>query len=445
MAGLLCCIAASASHAQTLLKVDVNDREMAQRDMTDVNNTVPGFGEFQLTGTVPATGNAGAQSSTNANVNGYDISVLAVNAAGNAQGGIDDRDRTTPITTPTLDQIYDDFIFTAGGVGAGGGIDMAIQGGALQPNTAYDFSLYAFDSGSPSPPTRTADWLDGNRSNARAFSTKFSSNVTPTTDDQFKFTGVAVTDGSGRLFLRGRNTTPLTGTTINPGVFVNGFEINPFAGATLEVNSTTGAVRLLNELGSPLQLSYYEIGSPSGSLNVGGWTSLDEAEGGDPIGAGWDEAGGSDADLLGEGNLTSMLTLSASGGSANLGSAFTVGGTQDLFFSYAAPGAPTLRGGLVKYVTGGGGDGDFNNDGDVDGHDLLAWQRTLGASVPNGTGADGSGNGTVDAADLNLWKAQFGNGTATPAASAIPEPATLGLAGLVGLGLAATRRRVTSR
>jgi hypothetical protein len=68
---------------------------------------------------------------------------------------------------------------------------------------------------------------------------------------------------------------------------------------------------------------------------------------------------------------------------------------------------------------------DYDDDGDVDGADFLVWQRTLGATVTPGTGADGSNNGTVDAADLTRWKTNFGSATA--AAAAVPEPAGLAL------------------
>ena len=378
---------------------------------------------------------------TTLNLGGYDVSATPVNAAGVTTSGVDDRDRATPTTSPTLNQLYDDFMFTATGVGAGGGIDLTVQGGALEPNKPYTFSLYAYDSGSTGV-VRTANWLDGNRGDVLSFSTSFAAATSPTADDQYKFTGVAVSDGAGRLFVRGRNTTPLTGTTINPGVFVNGFEINPFSGLTLEVNTTTGAIRLLNEQTSSIDLSYYEIRSEAGSLNSTGWVSLDDGEGGDPVGTGWDEAAGSSANILSEGNLTSMLSLAGNGGAASLGSGFTVGGSQNLSFSYAAPGAATLQGGFVKYVTGGASNADYDDDTDVDGNDFLLWQRQLGATVPNGTGADGSGNGLVDAADLALWRTQFGTTPATSAVAAVPEPATMWLLAFAtgGLLLGAKRR-----
>ena len=439
VAVMLCCVLAGTSHAQTLLKVDVDARAGDSTAGPPGDNTVAGFGAFTLT---PAT--TGAQPSSTANINGYDISVLGVNAAGAAQLGIDDRDRATPTTAPTLNQLYDDFIFTAGGVGIGGGIDLTVAGGALQPNTPYAFSIYAFDTGSTGV-VRTANWLDGNRGDNLSFSTSFSGANSPTTDEQYKFTGVALSDATGKLLLKGRNTTALTGTGgVNPGVFVNGLEINPFTGLTLEVNSTTGAVRLLNEQASAINLSYYEIRSATGVLNPAGWTSLDDGEGGDPFGTGWDEAGGSSANVLSEGNLTSMLSLPASGGSASLGSAFTAGGGQNVSFSYSAPGDATLRGGFVKFVTGGVvANADYDDDGDVDGRDFLLWQRQSGSTVPAGTGADGSGNGVVDAADLTLWRTQFGTTPpATGAVAAVPEPATMTLVGLAmgGLLLGAKRR-----
>jgi hypothetical protein len=202
-----------------LLAVDVNDRTVV-----DTPNTAPGFSQFQLSGTTAAVGD------TTAVVGGYTVTVTAVNAAGAPQGGIDDRDRGAPaVTTPTLDQIYDDFIFTAAGVGVGGGVDMSINsGGALAANTPYLFSVYSFDSGSTGQTQpRTSAWFDGNNADALVLVTSFAGSVLPVTDDQYKFTGIAMTDASGNLLLKARNTTANdSGGAITPGVFVNGFEID---------------------------------------------------------------------------------------------------------------------------------------------------------------------------------------------------------------------------
>jgi hypothetical protein len=74
-------------------------------------------------------------------------------------------------------------------------------------------------------------------------------------------------------------------------------------------------------------------------------------------------------------------------------------------------------------------DGDYDGDGDVDGHDLLMWQRNVGnaaGSLPNDpTGA------TIGAEQLSAWAGNFG---ASPGALAvIPEPSawTLLVAGCV--------------
>ncbi|RIK74481.1 MAG: hypothetical protein DCC67_16560 [Planctomycetota bacterium] len=66
---------------------------------------------------------------------------------------------------------------------------------------------------------------------------------------------------------------------------------------------------------------------------------------------------------------------------------------------------------------------DFDSDGDVDGVDLLIWQRGFG-STTGATRADGDadGNGSVNALDLAAWKSQFPGSATTTAAAAVPEP-----------------------
>jgi hypothetical protein len=59
---------------------------------------------------------------------------------------------------------------------------------------------------------------------------------------------------------------------------------------------------------------------------------------------------------------------------------------------------------------------DFDQDGQVDGADLLIWQHGIGESSPG----DANRDGVVDAADLAEWQAQFP--AAHAQASAVPEP-----------------------
>lgn len=67
--------------------------------------------------------------------------------------------------------------------------------------------------------------------------------------------------------------------------------------------------------------------------------------------------------------------------------------------------------------------GDFDGDLDVDGEDLLAWQR---GDSPNPMSAD----------DLSLWQQNYAGGAGTlESAVAVPEPASMMLCGLVALAL----------
>ncbi len=86
---------------------------------------------------------------------------------------------------------------------------------------------------------------------------------------------------------------------------------------------------------------------------------------------------------------------------------------------------------------------DFDGDGDVDGTDFLAWQSgngtTSGAVLADG---DANGDGVVDGSDLSIWQGQFGNLPAT-VATAVPEPTSLALLGLMFLGEIVVCRRRT--
>ena len=81
-------------------------------------------------------------------------------------------------------------------------------------------------------------------------------------------------------------------------------------------------------------------------------------------------------------------------------------------------------------------DGDFNDDGFVDATDYAVWRENLGtdADLPNDTTPP-----TVTSSDLTDWQNNYG-AEAAAAATATPEPGTLGLV-VLGFGLSAWRRR----
>lgn len=79
-------------------------------------------------------------------------------------------------------------------------------------------------------------------------------------------------------------------------------------------------------------------------------------------------------------------------------------------------------------------DANFNQDGDVDGTDFLAWQRGFGVGSTLAQG-DANGDRVVDAADLTVWENQFGRSSLSAFAT-VPEPTSgVLLLGVAGLGM----------
>ena len=66
---------------------------------------------------------------------------------------------------------------------------------------------------------------------------------------------------------------------------------------------------------------------------------------------------------------------------------------------------------------------DFDEDGDVDGDDFLAWQGGFGISNGAGHGqGDANADGDVDRDDYLVWQNQFGEASVVGASEAVPEP-----------------------
>lgn len=235
----------------------------------------------------------------------------------------------------------------------------------------------------------------------------------------------------------------LTGSEAYANSVVGPDALSPNGSISLEVNKTTGAVSLKNNIASPVVIDFLRVSSVGGALSVGGWNSLDDqnfqavdgADGGsvagDSPGEGWDQAGGSSANQLVEQFLGAGGSTIAANQTINLGTAYNTAifgaNNGDLKFEFGLNGGSLLTAPVV-YVTSGGLSGDFNNSGKVDGADFLLWQRNFGQPG-------------YDAASLAQWKANFGAGASEVAAAAVPEPATLGLIALAGVALVAKRRQ----
>ena len=209
---------------------------------------------------------------------------------------------------------------------------------------------------------------------------------------------------------------------MNPQLLIN--EATEQVVLTLRVNTTTGAMSILNPGTDPvvntmIDIDGYVINSPAGSLNPAGFTGI---SGTGPVD--WQIISPTSANLS-ELNRDSS-TVFSEGNSRSLGTGFTPGASPDagLTFTYnVSGGAPAV--GIVEYVSGGL-TGDYNGNGSVDADDYVVWR--------NGGSPDSSQNG------YSQWRANFGMpagaGTSlgssnVAVAASVPEPNSFGL--LVGL------------
>ncbi len=260
-------------------------------------------------------------------------------------------------------------------------------------------------------------------------------------DAQMHYSNIAIWD---------RPLTPFEITALG-GPDPDGIDLNvPVPGITLQVNTTTGNVTMLNNRGIdlPEAINFYEILSPAGALNATGWNSLDD-QGTDSLGSAdgqsWDEGGGSDANLLTEAFLLGTSQFN-DGRSIDLGTAFDPsqfgqGQDGDLEFYFGMADSEQRLAGRVEYVSGGFLSADFNTDTFVDGQDLAIWNASFGVDA----GGDADSDGDSDGNDFLTWQLQHtGSPLATPDAVGVPEPRAFGLLllGLAGLILLAGQRTV---
>ncbi len=191
----------------------------------------------------------------------------------------------------------------------------------------------------------------------------------------------------------------------------------------LAVNPFTGEAQLRNlstVIDTP-DIKSYSILSESESLQVDSWNALAEQLGQE---SGWREARPT-AGAISELNLASSAELST-GRSFDLGTVFDPDGTRDLRFVYSTVEGEVLEG-TVEYVTEfatGTILGDFDGNGTVDLADFTLLKDNFGGSDAIFAAGSSNGDDLVDLTDFTLLKENFG------ASAAVPEPATLCLAGL---------------
>jgi hypothetical protein len=220
---------------------------------------------------------------------------------------------------------------------------------------------------------------------------------------------------------------------------------NPiFNNLVLDVDRSSGNITLKNESSVAVQIEAYTITSEAGSLNTG-WNGLSDTV------ANWQKNVGTPNALAelssintSTGRPLAPLTING-GASYDLGTAFGIGGTEDLAFSFLLTSDTSGNGfaGDIRYVGSGGGlVGDYNGDGFVNLADYTVWRDTLGSTT--NLAADGNNNNTIDAGDYGVWKTNFGTSSGSLAgvsSAQVPEPSTVILLSLLAtVGFVARRR-----
>jgi BNR repeat-containing family member len=394
------------------IAVDIDSTRISASDTSGTINTQPGFTSWNLT-------NVGTSGST-ITVDGITFEIFGLAAA--------NQSRVRPSGNGTnFNSMTTDFVFNQGSNGAG--VGLRITG---LPVGTYDMQSWHYDStlnnsnefvqievrnqGQASPPPVV---------DAFAFANSPASFQVPVTAaGQVK--EIVFREDSAT------NQTRLNGFTLTSP---------PTVELTLEVNTTSGEMRIINQQNVAFDVNYYEIRSTSGELKPNGWVSFEDTDAVlDPLGAGWDEAPASNSNLLNEVSFQSSITF-APGATASLGSPFTIGGAPNIEFKYAGPNETLLRSGTVTYVSGTAGvAGDYNNNGVVDSGDYVLWRK--GDTLQN----EGRSVGIVDQQDYNFWKARIGvtssgSGLSSVALSSVPEPTAAGLIVVAIISMAVGCRR----
>lgn len=206
----------------------------------------------------------------------------------------------------------------------------------------------------------------------------------------------------------------------------------------VDIDPVTGAVSLRNSTDEAIPLDYYELTSPSGSLNTTGWVSLESQNrngfnAGTGQGDGWEELGTATDERLAEGRLLGGSEIAA-GESLPIGNAFATSGQLDLQVTYRSFGE--FQNGRLGEASVGQ-PGDFNDDGLVNAADYTAWHDASGLAIvlPNDPTP-----GVLSNADRTLWASNYGGEALL--SIALPTPSGGALLALTALCVYLPRRAV---
>jgi hypothetical protein len=198
--------------AQPILSVDFN-----RRNSTEAADTFPGFQSFIIS----SNGGVAAIQTTPTTRTFGPFTVTLANSGG---PGYDDRLRGTPVNSGAFTDslLLRDFVFSREQTGTSG-LDVTVEG--LTPDAFYRVTIWSFDTGSGG--NRVSDWTANG--NVAISGYAFNGNVLPTTNTQYRFSFVAVANGSGQVVVSGRRNPASVDTAgaAQFGVFLNALQIEP--------------------------------------------------------------------------------------------------------------------------------------------------------------------------------------------------------------------------
>ena len=176
---------------------------------------------------------------------------------------------------------------------------------------------------------------------------------------------------------------------------------------------SAGALEI--EIGGIIQRTQYDVVNVTGNVLLGGRLDLKLINGFVPT--------PSQTFVI----LNTSTSISGAFNNAANGQRLTTadgGGSFLVNYGFDSAFDPTLV--VLSSFRSGGLSADFDEDGDVDGADLVKWKAgfgTMGAATH--MQGDANADGRVDGADFLTWQQQLGSAATMAASSAVPEPATL--------------------
>jgi hypothetical protein len=96
---------------------------------------------------------------------------------------------------------------------------------------------------------------------------------------------------------------------------------------------------------------------------------------------------------------------------------------RDLYITYAAGDGNDVA--LFTAIAPPTFTADFDGDDDVDGKDLTSWTAGFGSGNASHMQGDADGDQDVDGADFLAWQREVGSVAAVPAATTVPELASM--------------------